>query len=291
MPKDELNDYSGTAGLNTDVGGINIAEGWSPANVNNSIREIMSDIARVIAGTTRATNWYQTDGNISGTLTVGTLIATTFTPANLSTGGTLSVTGASTLTGAVSAGAAITAVGAVTGLTLIPTGATAPTNGMYLAAANTLGLGTNSVERLRLNASGALGIGGATFGTSGQVFTSGGAAAPPTWTTPSTAAGYDPSGTATKPYRVRLPINTAAANVAVQAGTVFVTSGAGGAVTFATAFTAIPVVVVSTGGTPALRVGARWADLTTTGFTAWAWNTSGSFVSDDVDWIAIGPVA
>lgn len=107
MPKDELNDYSATAALNTDVGGINTAEGWSPANVNNAIREIMSDIARVIAGTVRATNWYQTDGNISGTLTVGTLIATTFTPANLSTPGTLAVTGTSNLTGAVTAGSGI----------------------------------------------------------------------------------------------------------------------------------------------------------------------------------------
>lgn len=42
---------------------------------------------------------------------------------------------------------------------------------------------TSLAERFRFGSAGQLGIGGATFGTAGQVFTSGGAAAPPTWTT------------------------------------------------------------------------------------------------------------
>lgn len=42
-------------------------------------------------------------------------------------------------------------------------------------------------ERFRIGSAGQFGIGGATYGTAGQVFTSGGSAAAPTWSTP--AAG------------------------------------------------------------------------------------------------------
>jgi len=45
----------------------------------------------------------------------------------------------------------------------------------------TLGLMSNGTERFRIGASGQFGIGGATYGTAGQVLTSGGASAAPTW--------------------------------------------------------------------------------------------------------------
>ena len=48
-------------------------------------------------------------------------------------------------------------------------------------------------ERFRIGSAGQLGIGGATYGTSGQVLTSGGASAAPTWSTP---GGGITSGTA-----------------------------------------------------------------------------------------------
>lgn len=38
-------DWSTTAASNTSVGAVSIAEGWSPADVNNAIREIMKQIA------------------------------------------------------------------------------------------------------------------------------------------------------------------------------------------------------------------------------------------------------
>jgi hypothetical protein len=44
---------------------------------------------------------------------------------------------------------------------------------------------TNNSEKFRIGTSGQLGIGGATYGTAGQVLTSGGASAAPTWSTPS----------------------------------------------------------------------------------------------------------
>lgn len=47
-------------------------------------------------------------------------------------------------------------------------------------------------ERFRVGSAGQWGIGGATFGTSGQVFTSGGSAAAPTWATPAGGANFGP---------------------------------------------------------------------------------------------------
>ena len=44
-------------------------------------------------------------------------------------------------------------------------------------------IGNNIYERLRINSSGAFGIGGANYGTAGQVLTSGGPSAAPTWAT------------------------------------------------------------------------------------------------------------
>jgi len=63
---------------------------------------------------------------------------------------------------------------------------------------------TAGTERFRIGPSGQLGIGGATYGTSGQVLTSGGSAAAPTWSTPSGGGSinvqtFTSSGTWTKP--------------------------------------------------------------------------------------------
>ena len=48
-------------------------------------------------------------------------------------------------------------------------------------------MGTAGSERLRIGSSGQLGIGGATYGSSGQVLTSGGASAAPSWATPTSS--------------------------------------------------------------------------------------------------------
>lgn len=53
----------------------------------------------------------------------------------------------------------ISAVNSITASALIPSGSGAPTNGMYLPAANTVGLATNSIERMRFNADGNGGVG------------------------------------------------------------------------------------------------------------------------------------
>jgi hypothetical protein len=72
MAKNKVSEWSATAANNTDVGGIDIAEGCAPSGINNAIREIMAQIKDQQAGT---------DGD------------------NLTVGGNLVVTGTTTLTG------------------------------------------------------------------------------------------------------------------------------------------------------------------------------------------------
>ena len=75
--------------------------------------------------------------------------------------------------------------------------------GIWFPAANTISISSDGVERFRIGPSGQLGIGGATYGTSGQVLASGGSGAAPSWadqsnlvtetsvaTTSGTAQGY-----------------------------------------------------------------------------------------------------
>ena len=53
--------------------------------------------------------------------------------------------------------------------------------GEFFPAADTVAWATNGSERLRVASAGQIGIGGANYGTSGQVLTSNGAAAAPSW--------------------------------------------------------------------------------------------------------------
>jgi microcystin-dependent protein len=76
MPKNKVSEYSATAANNTDIGGINIAEGCAPSGINNAIRELMAQLKDMQSGT---------DGD------------------NFTVGGNLAVTGTTTLTGTTAA--------------------------------------------------------------------------------------------------------------------------------------------------------------------------------------------
>ncbi len=76
MPKNKVSEYSATAANNTDIGGINIAEGCAPSGINNAIRELMAQLKDMQSGT---------DGY------------------NFTVGGNLAVTGTTTLTGTTAA--------------------------------------------------------------------------------------------------------------------------------------------------------------------------------------------
>jgi microcystin-dependent protein len=74
-------------------------------------------------------------------------------------------------------------------------------SGMFSPAADTVAFSTSSTERVRINSTGAIGLSGENYGTTGQVITSFGSAAPPQWTT----VGVIPTG-GIVPYAV--PGNT-----------------------------------------------------------------------------------
>jgi hypothetical protein len=56
-----------------------------------------------------------------------------------------------------------------------------PTTGIYSPAVSIVAITNNGTERFRVAAAGQIGIGGANYGTSGQVLTSGGSGAAPSW--------------------------------------------------------------------------------------------------------------
>jgi hypothetical protein len=76
MAKNKVSEWSATASNNTDISGINIAEGCAPSGINNAIRELMAQLKDMQAGT---------DGD------------------NFSIGGNLAVTGTTALTGSATA--------------------------------------------------------------------------------------------------------------------------------------------------------------------------------------------
>lgn len=88
--------------------------------------------------------------NIGGTAPAGTLTGTTLNAtvvtSSLTTVGTIG-------TGVWNAGA-VTSSGLVTGTAFVPTSATIPTNGVYLAAANTVGIAANSLQSAQFLSSG-----------------------------------------------------------------------------------------------------------------------------------------
>lgn len=72
MAKNKISEWSATASNNTDIGGIDIAEGCAPSGINNAIRELMAQVKDQQTGT---------DAD------------------NFTVGGNLAVTGTTTFTG------------------------------------------------------------------------------------------------------------------------------------------------------------------------------------------------
>ena len=108
MPKNKISEYSSTAGDNTDIGGINIGEGMAPSDVNNAMREQMSQLKEFL------------DGSSGDTITTAKIVATT---ATILSGA--DVTGTATFNSAVVLSSTLNATGAVTlGSTVVVGGAT-----------------------------------------------------------------------------------------------------------------------------------------------------------------------
>jgi hypothetical protein len=103
MPKVKISEYSATAADNTDINGIDIAEGCAPSGINDAIRTLMKQIKDLQAGTSGDTI----------PLTAGGTGATTASAARTALGAT--TTGNSLFT-AVDAAAGRTALGVSLGV-------------------------------------------------------------------------------------------------------------------------------------------------------------------------------
>ena len=101
MPKNKLSEYSSTPGDNTDIGGINIAEGMAPSDVNNAMREQMSQLKDFI------------DGSSGDTITTSKIVATTAT-----------ILSGANVTGTATFNSAVVLSSSVTGTTASFSGAT-----------------------------------------------------------------------------------------------------------------------------------------------------------------------
>ena len=71
MAKTKISQYDATAGNNTDIDSISIAEGMLPSNVNNALRELMAHLKDMDAGTQALTSPQLTNVDINGGTTDG----------------------------------------------------------------------------------------------------------------------------------------------------------------------------------------------------------------------------
>ena len=96
-------------------------------------------------------------------------------------------------------------------------GGNSTSNMVYLDSVNSLAqFYTNGSERFRIASAGQLGIGGANYGTSGQVLTSGGSGAAPTWSTP--AGGFSAMTVITSSTTFTIPAGKTTLKVTVVGG-------------------------------------------------------------------------
>ena len=164
MANTKISEFSSTPGNNTDIDGINIAEGCAPSGINNAIRELMAQLKDFQAGTA--------GDSFNGPIGTTTAAAGAFT--TLSASSTVSGTGFSTyLASPPSIGGTAPAVGAfttlsATGVTTVQAGTvSAPAittsgdanTGIFFPAADTIAFTKGGVEAMRLDFSGNMGIG------------------------------------------------------------------------------------------------------------------------------------
>lgn len=79
MAKTKISEYDASAGNNTDVNSVNIAEGCAPSGINNAIREVMAALKRFETGADGDSITVGGNLVVSGTATLST---TTIGPVN-----------------------------------------------------------------------------------------------------------------------------------------------------------------------------------------------------------------
>jgi len=150
MAKNKISEYSATAANNTDIGGINIAEGCAPSGINNAIRELMAQLKDQQVGTD---NDNFTVGG--GFTSVGAAVfSSTVAIAGASTiGGALTVSGNAVLSANVTLGAATTNTVTLNSATIVaPTELTISSTGaVKLPSGTTAQRPTGTAGQIRYN--------------------------------------------------------------------------------------------------------------------------------------------
>ena len=188
MAKNKVSEWSATASNNTDIAGINIAEGCAPSGINNAIREVMAQVKDMQTGS-------DSDGLVVGgafTSSGGAVFSsgTTFS-GSVVMSGTVGISGVASLTGSTNnigtttsatilSGSVTQTSGSVLYLDAAATTSAAPplswsgdTNtGIYRPAADTLALVTGGTDRLRIGSTGIVNVGGAVVIGTGDATTS-----------------------------------------------------------------------------------------------------------------------
>jgi hypothetical protein len=156
MAKTKVSEWDSVAANNTDINSININEGCPPSTINNAIRETMAQIK----------DW-QDGSSGDGWTSSGTITSS----------GVFNVTGSFTVDAATgTAGQVLTSSGSAVTPTWTSLGTMSAQNSSAVAITGGAIATTGA-----LNVTGSLTMDGAT-GSSGQVITSAGSSATPTWT-------------------------------------------------------------------------------------------------------------
>ena len=102
MANTKISEYSSTPGNNTDIDGINIAEGCAPSGINNAIRELMSQLKDFQAGTAGDSFNGPHNGTVGATTPASGAFTTLSTTGNTTLGNdagdVIQINGASTFT-------------------------------------------------------------------------------------------------------------------------------------------------------------------------------------------------
>ena len=123
MPKTKISEFSSTPGNNTDIDGINIAEGCAPSGINDAIRELMSQLKDWQAGTSNDPMVIGSSGSL--TLSYGTANGVPYLNGSkvLTTGSALTFDGTNLGIGTSSPAARLHAYGTSGAVTVMAEGA------------------------------------------------------------------------------------------------------------------------------------------------------------------------
>jgi hypothetical protein len=182
MAKNKISEFSSTPGNNTDIAGINIAEGSAPSGINNAIRELMAQLKDQQTGSdgdgfTVGGVFTSSGGSVfSSGVTFSSSVVMTGTVSMDGTNNIGNTTSSTILSGSVTqtSSSKLYLDSSVTTSSLPPLSWSGDTNtGIYRPAENIIGLVTAGTDRLRIQSNGiVIGSGDGTTSPSGNILRS-----------------------------------------------------------------------------------------------------------------------